>query len=89
MIFPGPPFIDPDTAPQGIVLHCYRVPQEELLFVQYLTGLLSDHEIDKLADEGTEAAFREGATNVCLVAYDGDSGERLSVRDWFDPGFVP
>jgi hypothetical protein len=75
---PGPASIDPATAPGGIVMHCYSVPDEELLLVQYLTP---DCDIEAVATAGGDvAAAHEG--NVCLVAFDGDTGLRLGPHDW-------
>lgn len=87
MIHPGPSAIDPGAAPDGIVLRCYSVPDQRLLFEQQLNGNLSDDDVEELANQGVETAGEHGATNVCLVAYDGDSGQRIPLRDWF--GAVP
>jgi len=74
IVRPGPESIAADTAPDGVVVHCYSVPDAVLLFVQHLTP---GCDLEALAVEAVDTAA-EHAGNVCLVAYDGDSGQRLS-----------
>jgi hypothetical protein len=76
---PGPPAILPRSAPGGVVVHVYAVPSGRLLVVQSIeAGTYSD----KLPEQAAEQAWslleavEPGADGVCLVAYDGDSGER-------------
>jgi hypothetical protein len=89
IIHPGPTWIDPSTAPGGIVLHCYSVPDQQLLFVQALCAGADVDEVgveafvEQRATQGAELAEAAGAVNVCLVAYDGDTGERIPLREWF------
>ena len=78
IVRPGPDSIDPATAPGGIVMHLYSVPDEDLLLVQYLTP---GADIDLAAEQGGDLAAVH-AGDVCLVAYDGDTGQRLGPKDW-------
>lgn len=77
MIRPGPEMIDPATVPGGVVLHVYSIPDERLLIVQYLTP---DSDIARQAHHGADVCAAE-ADAVCLVAYDGDTGQRLSITE--------
>ena len=82
LIRPGPPSIEPNSAPGGLVFHAYAVPSQRLLVV---TGLGSADiedmaEIGAQAERDSDAAFAaltEDEVGVCLVGYDGDSGERM------------
>jgi len=86
MIHPGPPFLERDLVPGGVILRCYSVPDETLIFEQHLTDA---GDADAMAEQGADAAAEYGATNVCLVAYDGDSGERIPLQDIFGTAWVP
>ena len=85
LIRPGPLSVPAGEAPNGIVVHIYRVPDCELLHVGRLTGFTTPQEaIDAITDDVTVAAVRtRDARYLCFVMYDGDSGERLS--HWPDP----
>jgi hypothetical protein len=80
MIHPGPPFLERDVVPGGVILRCYSVPDQTLIFEQHLTDPC---DVEAMAEQGADAAAKHGAANVCLVAYDGDSGERLPLADIF------
>lgn len=81
---PGPLAIEPNTYPEGVVVHVYSVPRDRrgnsrLLLVStaktaeeatYTAGLAADQTIAAMTDEDD---------GVCLVAYDGDTGKRM---DW-------
>ncbi len=69
-IRPGPNSIDPDAKPDGVIVHVYSVPDGELLKVSAIDLRNVD---DVAGNDGLEFAERA----VCLVAYDGDTGERL------------
>jgi hypothetical protein len=77
---PGPASIAPDLEPDGMVIHVYAVPSERLLLVSHLNA-------DNVSDVGAvdaDAAFAAlyaGEDAVCIVAYDGDTGER-STFGW-------
>jgi hypothetical protein len=86
---PGPPAIDPDLAPGGIVFHAYAVPTERLLNIRHISQ--SDVERDgwdlvrqAAIDDADNAALelRVDELAVCLVMYDGDTGERIAPEDY-------
>ena len=78
IVHPGPNRIGSGECPGGIVLHVYSVPEERLLIVQRVTF---DH-VERLAVEAAEEVDRLGLDRVCLVAYDGDSGERMKLAPY-------
>lgn len=76
---PGPLRIEPGRRPDGVVIHVYAVPTQRLLAITtakteaeaaYAAGMTADQ---------TLAAMRDDEDAVCLVAYDGDTGDRM---DW-------
>lgn len=71
-IYPGPSSIDPDQCPGGVVIHHYAVPSQELILVSHITMFADARQV---AD--TNRAQLAGFDAICLVAYDGDSGERM------------
>jgi hypothetical protein len=73
---PGPPSILPRSAPGGVVVHGYDVPSQRLLFVQ---GIEPGANVDKAAGDNAGRSWPVAEEGVCLVAYDGDTGERM---DW-------
>jgi len=81
---PGPPFIDEARAPGGVVLHVYAVPSGRLLVTRHLVGELLERgeDVDRLAELDVDEAGRLCNVDeyaLCLVAYDGDTGERLHI----------
>lgn len=78
MIRPGPLSLDAGLAPGGVVVRCYAVANSALLFEQRITP---DSDVAEIADAGGVVAAEHGG-NVCLVAFDGDSGERYDQRIW-------
>jgi hypothetical protein len=82
VISPGPPSLEPGAAPGGVVIHVYAVPSGLLLAVS--TNATP-----------TQAAYAAGldaaavalayAGDVCLVAYDGDTGARYTADAWVAP----
>lgn len=74
---PGPDLIEPNTCPGGVVIRIYSVPDEVLLMEQriYPGGDVTQAALG--AAEGTA-----GTPAVCLVGYDGDSGERFATTAW-------
>lgn len=79
---PGPPRLLPGLCPGGIVLAIYAVPSQRLL----LTRNLDADNAESAGPLDAEDAFGRllpGEDAVCLVAYDGDSGERGTF------GFMP
>jgi hypothetical protein len=80
MIRPGPPSIATGQAPGGVVVRVYSVPDQALLLEQHLTR---DADVEHLAISGADIvdALTDPGGEVCIIAYDGDSGERVSIRD--------
>ena len=77
-IRPGPDAIAPRGAPGGLVLHVYEVPTQLLLLTRPLRTLAEAEE-----SAFTDAELVELLTSsreVCIVAYDGDTGERVRLR---------
>ena len=75
MIRPGPPRILPGLCPGGFVVHAYGTADGRLLVVGHVTP----EDVEALATahaEAVELLLHEDEA-VCLVTYDGDSGERL------------
>lgn len=73
---PGPASIPAGESVGGVVIHVYGVPDGVLLHV----GRLGDHAspADVLSDIVTADNRSKGYAAVCLVAYDGDTGERMT-----------
>jgi hypothetical protein len=84
VITPGPSSIDPDTAPGGLVVHAYRVPDGVLVFTQRLMGDYVEsvpEYVETIACANADTAVADAPCGVVLVFYDGDSGE----RGWTQP----
>lgn len=78
MIFPGPDRIPSNQAPGGVVIHHYSATEPpRLLSVVRLSALADD--IDRQADAALDEIGDVNA-GICLVAYDGDTGDRM---DWW------
>lgn len=78
---PGPARLERNRCPGGIVVHVYAVPSGRLLLVAHLSP---NDPIEQLAAADVRATFDALAADedgVCLVAFDGDSGER-STFGW-------
>lgn len=77
MTRPGPPELEAGLAPGGLVVRIYTAVDEyELVAEQYLT--LND-DPEALALEAALATQEVRTDDVCLVVYDGDTGERWSA----------
>lgn len=74
---PGPPSIEPGRCPGGIVMRVYAIPSNTLVVEQCLTA---DGDIDAAAEMA--AALMLPGWSACLVAYDGDTGERAGPLEW-------
>jgi hypothetical protein len=78
VIRPGPAWLAPGVCPGGVVLRVYDVPSGVLVLERRLS---SRADAEQLA--GVDADFVMAMTDACcLVAWDGDSGQRLP-REWF------
>ena len=86
MIHPGPPSIDADSAPGGVVIHVYAVPTNRLLITSRATTMAEAAYRAGLDGPAAMDALREGEEAVCLVAYDGDSGTRYDLTAWTGGG---
>ena len=79
MIRPGPASIEPGTHPGGVVIHVYEVPSQRLLAVSNARGTDAELRVIALADaDAVERRIDVAADGVCLVAFDGDTGERMT-----------
>lgn len=77
MVRPGPAYLEAGRVPGGIVLRVYHVPAGTLLLERCLSSL---GEAERLAVE--DADFIHALTDeCCLVAYDGDTGDRIALQD--------
>jgi hypothetical protein len=85
IIRPGPPSLAPELVPGGVVIHVYSVPTQRLLVIR-----LAHDRADVARHAEADAAEAEALMwpddlGVCLVAYDGDTGERIGAwpaRGW-------
>jgi hypothetical protein len=78
-IRPGPAAIEPGQCPGGVVIRVYATSEPPVLVIQQKLGPADD-----VAGAATVAAAMSDETgwNACLVAYDGDTGERMSPEAW-------
>jgi len=74
VVRPGPPFIDRDQCPNGLVIHIYAVPTAELLAV---SNVHSGMDLEAVANRDRVAASDQWQGDVCLVIFDGDTGKRF------------
>lgn len=80
---PGPDRIGEGESPGGLVFYFYAiVPEERLLRVSKVQP--GEEESAAIAD--ADEMTRLGLEAVCLVIFDGDSGERLRYPDLIDRG---
>ena len=87
MIHPGPPSIDPNVCPDGLVLHVYAVPADRSDNTRFLfdRALLPnmDNIMEAIDDrERAESMLLPSEDALCLVIYDGDSGQRIQEMGW-------
>lgn len=79
---PGPESIDPKKAPGGIVMHAYSVPDGTLLLERLMPAHITDEDLDASARDDAAWTSLTARDGVCLVAYDGDTGERWTPETW-------
>ena len=72
-----PPSIAPNQAPGGVVVQVYRLCDGKLLSIRPLLDMESASD-GALEDAPAIVALGLGEGDVVMVAYDGDSGERLA-----------
>jgi hypothetical protein len=92
IVRPGPPCIDPGLAPGGVVIHVYAVPTGRHLRSRHLSAddivngeQHGDDVVASCAQVDATAAvedLRADESFTCLVAYDGDTGERFTPAAW-------
>ena len=84
---PGPPWIEPDAYPGGLVVMVYTLTDDGPHYV--MTTKLRD-EGDKPSSSFLLASLIGADAPVYLVSYDGDTGERLIPARTFDaPPIIP
>lgn len=77
-IRPGPESIPPGANPGGVVVQLYSVPSCVLVLTQHVNVI----SVELLAMQAGSMVDAVGIDNVCLVAFDGDTGERYTADDW-------
>ena len=82
LIRPGPERILPGLVPGGVVIHVYAVPTcRHLLTRQSRSVAETEHYAPQDADQAMNVLTAH-ELGVCLVAYDGDTGERMGADAW-------
>ena len=81
MIRPGPPNIGPGACPGGVVIHIYAAREPPVLLTVSDIGP-DDHPEQAAAAAADVTALLADGSAVCLVAYDGDTGERFTADEW-------
>lgn len=81
MIRPGPAAIARGANPGGVVIHVYAATVPPVLLLTQRVGREAAG-IVAAAHEAAAVADIAGALETCLVAYDGDTGERFTAADW-------
>ena len=76
-IRPGPTTIPAQACPAGLVIHVYAVPTKRLLAVSFVSSYAEALVDAQRAADAAYTAMRPNEEGVCLVAYDGDTGERM------------
>jgi hypothetical protein len=79
-IRPGPASIEPGQHPDGVVIHVYTATEPPVLVTVHKLRFSDDVESTAEADAAAFDAFTADA--ACLVAYDGDTGERFPAEAW-------
>ncbi|HMJ59374.1 MAG TPA: hypothetical protein VK467_09565 [Gemmatimonadales bacterium] len=77
VVRPGPSRIDPDVCPGGVVIDVYAVPSNVRVIRQHLWP---GADVDAAATMAAELDMP--GWGACLVAYDGDTGERFPPGAW-------
>lgn len=80
MIRPGPPWIERGTYPGGIVIQIYAASDPPMLLLTTMVRQSDPIEDRAEADGRLVRRLIDADGPVCLVVYDGDTGERLSER---------
>jgi len=80
VIRPGPPWIERGTYPGGIVIQIYTATDPPKLLNTTMVRASDPVEDRADADAALVRRLIDADGAVCLVVYDGDTGERLSER---------
>lgn len=78
MIRPGPARLAERLNPGGYVLHLYGLPGARLVWAD----VVSHHDVDAKAAAGARAVVEAGCEAAVHVAFDGDTGKRLTLAEW-------
>lgn len=73
---PGPPSITPGRSPGGVVVRVYATTDPPTLVIEQALGPGDD--IEDAATVAAALADESDGWAACLVAYDGDTGERMA-----------
>ena len=79
---PGPATIGPGCNPGGVVIHIYGAPSAKLLTISHVGILSSAAWQAGLDHDKAQARLPKSDVGFCLVAFDGDTGERFTAEDW-------
>jgi hypothetical protein len=74
--------LPPGRAPAGVVIRVYTVPDGRLMLEQAIDGTADDEAVAAAARRAGALVEAVGARSVCLVAYNGDTGERFPEGAW-------
>ena len=78
---PGPPSIAPGQCPGGVVVHVYRRDGLCLVERPLPPGIRLDPSAASVpAVDADIAVMLAESQDLCVVAYDGDTGERMDLR---------
>jgi hypothetical protein len=81
MIRPGPIALPEGLCPDGVIIHIYATTVPPTLILTRRYGPDDDMETGVRRDWATVEAC--GYPGVCLVAFDGDTGDRFPA-DWWE-----
>lgn len=71
MIRPGPSRLPPGLLPGGYIVHVYSVPDGRLMLADELRSVAD------VEASAVQHALTTTGSDVCLVFFDGDTGERV------------
>lgn len=74
---PGPSAVPRLQAPGGVVIHVYGVPTQRLLMTSRCTPEIDVEQWATMDADLCERLLHDDEHAYCIVAYDGDSGERM------------
>lgn len=76
---PGPPAIEPGICQNGIVVHIYALPSRRLVTVHRARTASEANYTANLDACRSISSLTVDEDSMYLVAYDGDTGERLAM----------